>query len=203
MHLCLCIVRVCQVPGINQKRTSGHLELYLWMPCVLPCGDWDLNAGPLHEHWVLLTSEPSPGFHSPSSNGDLCWGNRLSCEAGWPLWYLSWGDCFCSPQTEGSKTSDPSFVNQWVYWGYIIIVWVTAVAVALKWPLHHTGEDSWKVSQGSFLSVHEATSLRSPLSLDIAHCSYNLGKGPVRTVPPGLPDPSRSECFNLELHSPV
>jgi hypothetical protein len=48
-------------PGVLrvQKRALNSLELALTGGCEATCGCWELNSGPLQEHQVPLTAEPS------------------------------------------------------------------------------------------------------------------------------------------------
>ena len=50
----------CSCPQTQQKRASDPIT----DGCEPPCGCWDLNSGPLEEHSVLLTTEPSLQLHN-------------------------------------------------------------------------------------------------------------------------------------------
>ena len=50
----------CSCLQTPQKRASDLIT----DDCEPPCGCWDLNLGPLEEHSVLLTTEPS---HQPNA----------------------------------------------------------------------------------------------------------------------------------------
>jgi hypothetical protein len=45
----------CSCLQTHQKKATDLITDV----CEPPCGCWDLNSGPLEEHLVLLTAEPS------------------------------------------------------------------------------------------------------------------------------------------------
>jgi hypothetical protein len=50
---------ICKYTVAVFRHTRRGHQISLMGGCEPPCGCWDLNSGPLEEHWVLLTTEPS------------------------------------------------------------------------------------------------------------------------------------------------